>query len=168
MKTEAERFVNDIDHIWVAYSFFEQAIPDVTEDNLPLRCGQLEFRHTSQIESVRVELGWAFFTRLEACLESLLHRVNIELTKKKSLLAVCKSYGLILSDHEERGLRSYRELRNVLHHADGNPATYDRELCEIVAIDGQEPHLYKTEVKGFYDLFKKVGTFLANASESSR
>ncbi len=156
----ADKFQKDMDHIWVAYCFLDQAVPSESSD-LPLCLNGFEFHKKSQITSIRVELGWAFYTRLEACLETLLHRLEIKLTRNKSLLDLCSQKDVALSLTDKQGLNVYRELRNVLHHADGDPANYSRDLRHLKVEDGKEPRLHREHIENFYKLFRKVGTALA-------
>lgn len=152
---ELHRFLNDLSHAWVAYAFFEEQIPRGVV--LPHRAGSIEFQRESQIRSVEVELGWAFFTRLEACLETHLHRIKVDARGNDGLVNALEARGVPIPDDYRKGLTAYRAIRNALHHGDGDPRLIRNPGPLADGIDhGNEVHLLRDQVKAFYDLFRWV------------
>ncbi len=117
-----DTFQNDLDHIYAAYRYCSACIPkeELFANGRSIRIGSTMFKRPIQALSMRVELGWAFFTRMDACLETLAHKLNIQ-SGGTGILEHLEKKGCPLSDHEKQGLSVYREIRNTLHHGDGNP-----------------------------------------------
>lgn len=156
-----DTFKNDLAHIYTAYRYCASCIPDdeLFANGQTVRVGRTLFENQSQALSMRVELGWAFFTRMDACLETLTHELKIQ-SGGTGILQYLENNGCALSDHEKKGLSVYREIRNTLHHGDGNPE-YLKNPPKTLAVDSSiEPHLFEEEMHMFYELFKKVGEFL--------
>jgi len=149
---QLRRFLNDLSHIWVAYAFFEEQIHRGVA--LPHRVGSIEFPQEAHIRSVEIELGWAFFARLEACLETHLHRIGVDARGNEGLLNALERRGIAIPDHYRAGLEAYRAIRNALHHGDGDPHVIRNPGPLAVGIDrGNEVHLLRDQVEAFYCLF---------------
>jgi hypothetical protein len=152
---DLRRFLNDLSHAWVAYAFFEEQIPRRVV--LPHRVGTVEFQRESQVRSVEVELGWAFFTRLEACLETHLHRIGVDARGNEGLVNALEGRGVAIPDHYRGGMEAYRAIRNALHHGDGDPHVIRNPGPLAHGIDrGNEIHLLRDQVEAFYGLFRWV------------
>jgi hypothetical protein len=164
-----ETFQNDLAHIYAAYRFCASCIPndELFLNGQSVRVGKTLFEKKSQALSMRVELGWAFFTRMDACLETLAHELNIQSGGTRTLQYL-EDNGCTLSDHEKQGLSVYREIRNALHHGDGNPEYLKNHPKTLIVNNGIEPHLFEEQMNMFYDLFKKVGEFLTKPSTTTK
>lgn len=95
-----------------------------------------------------IEFGWAFFCRYEACLEAHLHRTDVELNRKLSLIGWLERNNVQIPEPLRPGLQCYRQVRNKLHHEDG------------ASLDGspdREIHLLPEHMEMFYNLFKWCG-----------
>jgi hypothetical protein len=136
---------NNLDHSRAAYLFAVRSIPS----KLPISIYGFHFEKPSQINSMLIELGWAFFCRYEACLEAYLKSRGVKLSRKVSLLEWFEQNNFVLSDFQKNGLFLYRKIRNKLHHEDG------------AALDGErdhEIHLLPEHMENFYNLFVWCGT----------
>lgn len=170
MKNNTQVFLNALEHIIVAYVYCESCIPadELFANGQTVKVGATLFSRQDQAFSMRVELGWAFFTRMEACLESLIHDLKIPISKKMSLLDYLKERGCPLSPKQEEGLKVYREIRNTLHHADGQPSKLKRtKPVHLTISEGNEVHVLRDQIRLFYELFKYVGIFLTKDSTFS-
>lgn len=113
---------------------------------------------------MRVELGWAFFTRMEACLETLASHMKIP--SGSGILRHLEARRCDFSDHEQVGLKLYREIRNTLHHGDGD-TSYLRTPPKVLRIEPErEPHLLEEHMESYYRLFKKVGQYMVESGQS--
>ena len=90
-------------HSRAAYKFALAAVPT---KNTTLPCVRYGFRFEalSQIQSMLIELGWAFFCRYEACLEAYLKSSGVQLSKRVSLADWLKSQGIVVPSDYEAGL----------------------------------------------------------------
>jgi len=87
MSQQSSRFQNNLDHARAAYLFAIRSLPDpMALPAGPIRMNGFAFAKRSQIESVLVELGWAFFCRYESCMEAELKRQEIKLSKNVTLI----------------------------------------------------------------------------------
>ncbi len=66
-------YMNALEHIWVAYYFFYQTI---SKEDIRKKIPKVSFERYSQVESMIIELGWAFFCSMEASLEVLIHKLG--------------------------------------------------------------------------------------------
>ena len=164
-----ETFQNDLAHIYAAYRYFASCIPqdELFVNEKAVCVGKTLFEKRSQALSMRVELGWAFFTRMVACLETLAHELKIT-SGGTGILEYLEKNGCILSDHEKKALSVYREIRNTLHHGDGNSEYLSKRPSILVVDSGKEPHLFEEQMSMFYELFKKVGEFLTKPSTPTK
>lgn len=164
-----ETFQNDLAHIYAAYRYCVSCIPndELFVNDKPVRVGRTLFEKRSQVLSMRVELGWAFFTRMDACLETLAHELKIK-SGETGILEYLEKNGCILSDHEKKGLSVYREIRNTLHHGDGDPEYLNKPPTTLTVDNGNEPHLFEEQMNMFYELFKKVGELLTKTSTTTK
>jgi hypothetical protein len=148
-------FQNHLEHARAAYVFAIRNLPDpALLENGPIQGNGFTFNKRSQIESMLIELGWAFFCRYESCLETNLKRHGIKLDRKVSLLDWLEKNNVNIPNELRPGIQSYRQIRNKLHHEDG--ASFDESL------DG-EIHLLPDHMDRFYELFKWVGTRIEGA-----
>jgi len=115
-----------------------------------------EFERYEQALAMLVELGWALFCRMDACLEALAIRVGV---KPKNILDRLAASGeFSASDFD--ALRTARELRNVLHHGDGDWTLLRNIPTAVQTAPDKQPHLYPEHVEKFYLLFRKAGNTL--------
>ena len=159
---KSKTYQNDLVHIYSAYKYFVSCIPqeELFVNGKAVIVGSTHFEKPSQASSMRVELGWAFFTRMEACLEALLHSLNVKLNKKQGLLEYLQAQGIELSEDQKDGLGVYREIRNVLHHGDGDLSHLNKASVNLKIDSGYEPHLLEEQIGLFYELFRDVGNLL--------
>ena len=104
------------------------------------------FQSKSQIDSMVIELGWAFFCRYEGCFEAFLKRRGVrgELSRSFQLSSWLEQKGIEIPADIRDGLEYYREIRNALHHDDGK--SFDKE-------GDAEIHLMPVHMERFYQLF---------------
>lgn len=148
-------FQNHLDHARAAYQFAIRSLPDPAclEDGL-IQVSGCQFESRTQIESMLIELGWAFFCRYESCLEAEIKRQDVKLNRKLSLIDWLKQNNVHVPDALHPGLQFYRQIRNQLHHEDG--ASLDGE-------PNREIHLMPEHMERFYKLFSWCGQRLACA-----
>ncbi len=142
MANDLER---NIKHSQAAYRFAISNLPSPHSlRSGPVRINEFEFSTEHQIESMLIELGWAFFARYEACLEMFLKQKGVALEKKLPLSRWFEKNEVHVPLEFAEGLDLYRRIRNKLHHEDG------------AAMDGnqtKELHLLPEHMQNFYDLF---------------
>ncbi len=136
----------NLDHSRAAYRFAVQAIPS----ELPAFIHGFQFVKQSQIDSMVIELGWAFFCRYEACVEAYLKSKGVNLSKKVSLLDWLKEQNVCIPNHYAEGLSLYRKIRNKLHHEDGAARCVNGK-------EDEEIHLLPEHMENFYNLFVWCG-----------
>ncbi len=150
MQSRPSDFQNHLEHARSAYVFAIRSLPDpALLRKGPIEANGFTFAKRSQIESMLIELGWAFFCRYESCLEANLKRRDVELNKNVSLLDWLQRNNVNIPRELRPGLEIYREIRNKLHHEDG------------ASLDGspdREIHLLPDHMERFYELFKWCGT----------
>jgi hypothetical protein len=134
----------NLDHSRAAYRFAVQSLPS----KLPTSINGFHFEKRSQVESMVIELGWAFFCRYEACLEAYLKSKDVKLSKTVSLLDWLQKQDFKISDDQSKGLSLYREIRNKLHHEDG---------AALNGAEDEEIHLLPEHMEDFYNLFAWCG-----------
>jgi hypothetical protein len=152
---EAKReFDKSIEHIIAAYRFFVQAVPDepLFASGRPVRVGKFEFEEFSQAEAMLVELGWAFLTRCEGCLEALVHRLEIRGSDVLGMIKESEEF----SSEELDGYEILRELRNIFHHGDGDWKLLSKTPQKVRPSKGSEPHLFPEHIEQFYSLICKI------------
>jgi len=141
---------NNLDHARAAYRFAIKNLPNPASLASGLIVvNDFEFQTPDHIQSMRVELGWAFFCRYESCLEAHFKRHSMKLTKKLSLAQWFEQNNVQVPDSLQPGLIVYRAIRNKLHHEDG------------ASMDGspeREIHLLPEHMEQFYELFLWCGT----------
>lgn len=157
---EAKRqFDEAVDHIYVAFRFFLACVPGEGQfhEGHPLRIGRFEFRSPKQAKSIQVELAWAFFTRLEGAYEALTIRLGLSPKTASDRLLASGSF-----DQEEiDGLAIAREIRNILHHGDGDANLLKNQPKLVISEPGHEPQLSEENIKRFVALFTKAAEILA-------
>jgi hypothetical protein len=146
---------NDLAHARAAYIFSIQSLPDpALLSRGAIKANGMEFRKESEIFSMRVELGWAFFCRYEACLEFHLKKNNVTLSKKLTLLEWFDQKNTTVPEKHKLGIERYRLLRNKLHHENG---------ASLDGPSGSEIHLLPEQMENFYNLFIWCGNAIKNA-----
>lgn len=134
----------NLDHSRAAYLFAVQALPS----KLPTSINRFYFEKQSQVESMVIELGWAFFCRYEACLEVYLKSKGVKLSKKVSFFDWLQEQHFNISADQSNGLSLYRNIRNKLHHEDG---------AALNGAEDEEIHLLPEHMENFYNLFVWCG-----------
>ncbi len=156
-------YLNCLEHAIVAYKYCEQAIPTdaMFVAGQPVIVGRFEFRKPENATSMRIELGWAFFVRLEATLEAYVSRLGLKLRHDYSISEHLVKSGREIPERFAGGLRGYRELRNTLHHGDGDATLLNRlpQFLDVPA--GCEPQLFREHIEKFNELFRWLGEELA-------
>lgn len=140
----------DLDHSRAAYRYAVQSLPNPKElDGGEIVKGSFVFKEQSEIESMLIELGWAFFVRYEGCLEFYITKRNgIKLSTQCNLQKWLEGKGVEIPEMYTIGLENYRKIRNKLHHENG--ASLDSKK------DG-EIHLLPNHMENFYKLFVWCG-----------
>ena len=151
MRTDLEK---DLEHSRVAYIFALRSLPDPGRlQNGTIEANGFTFTKPSQIQSMVIELGWAFYCRYEACLEAFIKEQGVQLTKKKTLEDWMDEIGVVVPDGYKDGFRVYRKVRGWLHHRD----------CQNE--DGTEIHLYPEHMDQFYNLFVWIASAVAASND---
>ena len=105
-----------------------------------------------------VELGWAFFCRMDAALEALIGNLGIP---GKDVLTRLSRCGFSSEDLERYG--EARELRHIIHHGDGDPALLRSAPAHVHVAPGKQPHLYPQHIERLYEVYLKAGNCLSRA-----
>lgn len=152
-------FDKSMEHVITAYRFFSSALPNeaLFAAGRPVRIGKFEFQRFSQAQAMNVELGWAFFTRCEGCLEALTLRLE---KKFKDVSDIIQKSGEF-TDEELQGWRTARELRNIFHHGDGDWTLLRNRPSTVLPREGHEPHLFPKHIERFHALFNKIAECIA-------
>ncbi|MBN2130384.1 MAG: hypothetical protein JW741_12850 [Sedimentisphaerales bacterium] len=155
----ARRYLDALEHCYVAYRYFASSVPSQAQfaNGREVVVGEFHFRKSANAMSMDVELGWAFFTRLEAILEAFISRLGIRLRRDYGLLDYLVERGVDIPDDFAEGLRCYREIRNTLHHGDGDASLLRRQPQFLSLEPGCEPHLMPQHVHRFHQLFTWLG-----------
>jgi len=147
MRTDIER---DLEHSRAAYLFALRSLPDPGGlQNGTIEANGFTFTNPSQIQSMLIELGWAFYCRYEACLEAFIREQGVKLAKKTTLEDWMNENGVDVPEGYKDGFKEYRKVRNWLHHRDGQNE------------DGTEIHLYPDHMEQFYHLFVWIASAVA-------
>ncbi len=144
-----------LDHSRVAYRYAIAQLPNQVAD-WPYRHGNFTFKSQADIDSMRIELGWAFFCRYEGCVEAHLKENDVKLSKQLSLKQWLEGNGFVIPEDLCSGLDCYRQIRNRLHHQDG--ASFDGS-------QDSEIHLLPEHMENFYQLFSWIGDCLEEAGQ---
>ncbi len=157
--TELEK---NLMHSRVAYKFALNSIP-AQESAFPISCNGFRFEKHSQLYSLIIELGWAFFCRYEACLEAYIKSKGIKLSKSSSLVDWFDSKQIEIPHSYKEGLLLYRKIRNKLHHEDG---------ASLDGTEDEEIHLLPEHMENFYNLFvwcgENIEAWAKKAAQSGR
>lgn len=149
MTTQLEDYLA---HSRAAYLHAVDALPKLDSPrSWPIRSGKFEFSSPSQVESMLIELGWAFFCRYEGCLEAFLKANQVTLTMGTPLKRWLSDRMTIPVD-KMKPLKVYRDIRNKLHHEDG--ASFDGD-------PDSEIHLLPEHMESFYEFFVWIGEQVA-------
>lgn len=153
-----QTFEDAVDHIHVAYRFFAACVPRPEQfaSGSSVRIGRFEFQEPSQAESMRIELAWAFFTRLDAAFEALTHRLDLTPSAVSERLRESGEF----SDEDLLGFKIARELRNIFHHGDGDATLLRNQATEVRPGPGHEPHLNEPHMEQFVALFRRAAEVL--------
>ena len=152
---ELEKAVN---YTHTTYHFFLDLLSrkDAFANGERVCVGKFTFQESSQAHGMMVELGWAFFTRLEAALEAHVNRLSLAGKDVPKIVSESNE----LSSSEKEGYEIAREIRNILHHGDGDGALLKNKPKHVTSPDGQEPQMYPQDIDDFKALFLKVGRVL--------
>ena len=153
-----------INYTLAVYKYCIAQLPDeVAFTNGMVQIGQFEFQRFSQVEGYIVELGWAFFVRMEATLEAHINRLEI----KGKDIADIVSKATCLTQSEKEGYAVARELRNILHHGDGDPQLLKSAPLKVEIIASHEPHILPFHIENFSVLFAKVGKLMSTHAQNA-
>jgi hypothetical protein len=139
-------FESKLSHSRSAYLFSVNSLPDPDPDQkLPFTLNGFVFDKKSQINSMIIELGWAFFCRYEGCLEAHIKTSGLKFNKNYNVKNWMDENSIQIPSHFTGGLEVYRNIRNKLHHEDG------------AGCDDTEIHLLPEHMENFYNLFIWIG-----------
>ncbi len=144
-----------LDHSRIAYRYAIAQLPCQVAD-WPHRHGAFQFNSQAKIDSMRIELGWAFFCRYEGCVEAHLKENGIKLSRDLSLKQWLEREGFAIPENLNSGLDCYRKIRNQLHHYDG--ASFDGSR-------DSEIHLLPEHMETVYQLFAWIGDQIDEAGQ---
>ena len=94
---------------------------------------------------------------MEAALEAHINRLEI----KGKDIADIVAKATCLTESEKDGYAVARELRNILHHGDGNPQILKHTPQKVEFIESSEPHILPDHIQNFSVLFLKVGELMS-------
>lgn len=157
---EAKReFDRSMSNIIITYRFFSRALPPeaIFKEGRPITLNGTEFERYEQALAMLVELGWALFCRMDASVEALIQRIAVQ---PKSILATLESCPEITPE-DIQTYRTARELRNIIHHGDGDAGLLNRPATLVRVAQDKQPHLYPEHVERFHRVFSKAGDCLA-------
>lgn len=155
-----ETFRKAVIFSWQVYCFYLSHLPNGTafSGGGKIRCGSVEFENQTHLEGYKVELGWAFFVRIEAVLEAHINRLNI-----KNVLNVIKNCPS-LSQVDKNQYAAARELRNILHDGDGDHHLLRKPPERFNTSEVHEPSVLPEDMHAYAELFLKIAKVLdANA-----
>jgi hypothetical protein len=136
-------------HSRSAYRYALRGLPDINDDSqLPVQKNGFTFERVSQLQSMVIELGWAFFSRYEGCLEAYIKSHGIQLSKTCQLKDWLSQKRYDIPPHFRKGIDDYRSLRNKLHHEDG---------ASLEGREDEEIHILPEHMENFYGLFVWCG-----------
>lgn len=159
-----DQFKNRLAHAYVAYRYAVGAVPPESAfQNGPIQVGTFLFRSAADATSMRVELGWAFFVRMDAVLEYFLEASG-QRTSGTALFDALSKGGELSADELE-GAKRYRDLRNALHHDDGQPDPTKRKTLTVTP--GNEPHLLPEHMAEWNALFLRIAEVVSTRSSHS-
>jgi hypothetical protein len=146
----------NLDHSYAAYKFAINSLPKGRHGRTVLRnsitvSGYI-FTKQSQIYSMMIEFGWSFYCRFEACLESFIEEHEIKLSKTNKLEDWLSNKKIQVPKEFVEDLKQYRQIRNKLHHDDGQKA------------DGTEIELLPDDMDRFYNLFVWISATIVSKS----
>ena len=151
MMTDIEQ---NLEHSRAAYRFALGSLPNPEKlQTGPIDANGFTFSKHSQIESMVIELGWAFYCRYEGCLEAFIKEQGVKLTENLNLEQWMEQNDVVVPDQYRDGLRLYRKVRGWLHHRDGQNE------------DGTEIHLHPDHMDQFYDLFVWIASAVAENND---
>jgi hypothetical protein len=140
---------DNLSHSRAAYIYAVKGLPTPAEmQSFPVSKNGFSFSKESQVHSMLIELGWAFFCRYEACLEKHLKDNDVKLSKKINIIDWLYNKNVETPEDTKEGLEVYRKIRNSLHHDDGAP---------LDGTDNFEIHLEPAHMENFYGLFIWLG-----------
>ena len=153
------QFKTGVEHIRVAYKYFVACLPNeqMFANERHLDVGNFRFQNYGQVTSMKVELGWAFFTRLYDSFDAFTQRLGLDGPNK--VYDNLRRSGR-LSEAELNGIAEARELRNIFHHGDGDPRLLYKPPTHVRVPQDQEPHLFEEHVGRFIELFLRAADIL--------
>ena len=157
MSTNNSQLDIAINYLEESYAFFSESIHSVDRSTRSHRFSNstIDF-DIKRLDGYMIELGHAFFVRLEGAIEAAVHRSEIRGT---DLVPYLKESGE-WSDFEVAGLESMRSLRNILHHADGDPDSYQRKTPGYVHETGKRPQFFPEHMASWFTLARKIAKHL--------
>ena len=165
MKQNFDTFFKNIEYTIGSYKYFISSLSNIECRKL---IGTHLFKNEVQVLNYEIELSWAFFTRMEAVLETFIHQIDVDKKSKKGVKNLIGEEGLKnFNKNEIEGLRLYRVIRNTLHHGDGNPNII-RNNSGLTVEDGCEIQLTRVHIHNFYKLFTKVVKVLQTQTTANK
>ena len=154
-------YLHNLEYTYTTYLYFLESIPtpQLFIGKGKLTVGKFTFREESEASSIRIELGWAFYCRFEAVLEVFITQLNIKPYPSYIQDRLNKSGVKISADHVNC-LNLYREIRNTLHHGDGDASLLREPPQYLKYEEGCELHLLPDHIKKYYDFLKWLGRVL--------
>ena len=151
------RFEADLSHSQAAYRFAIASLPSSRAEGVErATVNGFTFEKRSQIDSMVIEFGWAFFARYEGCLEAYLQKtLKLALRRDFTIDKWLEVNSVIVPEKYLQGMAVYRRIRNSLHHDDGT------------SFDGPpdtEIHLLPEHMENFFCLF----VWIANTAEAKK
>ena len=158
-----KEFDTSVELIRASYRFFCSRLPQSKQftPGRPLRIGDFEFASKRQAHAMLVELGWAFFMRLDAAFDAFISRLKLD--KKKAMEILHFDSGF--NENEKKGFNEARDLRNILQHGDGDADLLSRPPKYVNHEPGNEPQLDPEHIEQFIVLFEKAANVLGKEKD---
>ncbi|HET6375029.1 MAG TPA: hypothetical protein VFF88_03185 [Methylocella sp.] len=153
-------FQNRLDHSHAAYRAAVTWCLVAKERGFPFDLRGLRFESESQLQSVIVELGWAFEPRFFAILEQYYKANGFE----KFVDFKDKYLNNKFDPESVRGFVELSKLRQIILHGDGDEQ-YVWDGNKLGVPEGCEPHILPEHVEKLYRLLTSL--FSAGGNESS-
>ena len=148
--SDVERFKNNLMHSYCAYCAAVTWCCEARKRPFPFDVGNLQFQKSSDLDSVIIELGWAFMPRFYTILEQYHVALN------------CKNFSEFMNDYKNKmssddvdGLIKLTKLRNIIMHGDGNENNV-RGHNKLGTPSDMEPHIMPEHINKFYQLLLRV------------
>ncbi len=118
---------------------------------MPFTIRGMEIKNSSELESISIEIGWAFLPRFFSLVESYYKSLGY-----KDFIDFREKYlPKKLNEEDIVGITTLSKLRTIILHGDGDERTV-RELLRLGTPGNQEPHVLPEHIEKYYEVLKKL------------